>query len=107
MRSWYSAALSARSAAVRMPFSVIISSIDSLKSRLGSRDVFTTAKLSANGGGGLVVARAGDLAAAAVAGGLHFLDGADATRGVLARVLRRRGDDTDRLGLMSCLLCSG
>uniref|UniRef100_K3XII3 Uncharacterized protein n=1 Tax=Setaria italica TaxID=4555 RepID=K3XII3_SETIT len=81
-----------------MPFSAIISSIDSRKSRLGSRDVFTTAKLSARGGG---LVRAGERGVAA--GGLHFLD--DAMRGVFARVLRRRADDTDRLGLS--LLCSG
>ncbi|TVU36652.1 hypothetical protein EJB05_18594, partial [Eragrostis curvula] len=91
-----------------MPFSAIISSIDSRKSLLGSCDVFTTAKLSASGGAGAGegegegegLARAGERAA-----GLLFLDDT-LTRGVFARVLRRRADDdTDRLGLS--LLCSG
>ncbi|BAF17753.1 Os05g0477100 [Oryza sativa Japonica Group] len=81
-----------------MPFSAIISSMDSRKSLLGSDDVFTTAKLCASGGcvGVVVVARAV---------GLPFLHAA--RRGLLVRVLRRRRDDTDeRLGLPVLMLFS-
>ncbi|GJM88876.1 hypothetical protein PR202_ga05451 [Eleusine coracana subsp. coracana] len=82
-----------------MPFSAIISSMDSRKSLLGSTDAFTTAKLSASGGG-------------AAAGGAFFLHRGDAAaaarRGLLARVLRRRPpkDTEERLPELPFPPCS-